>query len=407
MSLIARFLGRESRRATTNLSDPYLAEFLGYPGGLSGHVDTTRASGLSVAYACIRLIAENLSAVPLNLYRRTDDGGRERATDHPLHGVLHSSPIEGMTAFELREFLVVSILTTGNAYARIEWNGRGQVTALAPLDPRLVAVERTVSGRLRYRVTGRSGGVQVLTQDEVLHLRHRIGPDGMTGLSPIRVASGTFALSLTQQDQAGKQAQRAFRPEGVLSYPTPIAAASKATAVQQIADRADAVNTAGGVMVLDGGATWTAMSLSAKDAQFIEGMKLSDLAVARIFGVPPTASGITDHATYSNVDGESRALVMRCLAPMARRIEQAMNIALLPELSRRSLFVEHDLAGLLRGDLKARYEAYRVGRDAGFLSANEIRAWENMPKIDGGDEFLSPLNMAPAGSREPEPKAAD
>ncbi|MGR3486241.1 MAG: phage portal protein [Paracoccaceae bacterium] len=85
--------------------------------------------------------------------------------------------------------------------------------------------------------------------------------------------------------------------------------------------------------------------------------------------------------------------MQRCLAPMARRVEQAMNAALLTAGARRTLFVEHDLAGLLRGDLTARFEAYRVGREAGFLSPNEIRAWENLPSIKGGDDFVVPFNM--------------
>ncbi|WP_255731464.1 phage portal protein [Phaeobacter sp. B1627] len=115
--------------------------------------------------------------------------------------------------------------------------------------------------------------------------------------------------------------------------------------------------------------------------------------VARTFSVPPTVVGITDNATYSNVDGESRALVVRCLAPMARRVEQAMNVALLTAEGRKRYFVEHDLAGLMRGDMKARYEAYRIGREWGWLSPNDIRAWENLKGIEGGEEYLSPLNM--------------
>lgn len=125
---------------------------------------------------------------------------------------------------------------------------------------------------------------------------------------------------------------------------------------------------------------------------------MSDLAIARIFGVPPTAIGIVEHATFSNVDGETRALVSRCLAPMARRIEQSLNAALLPPVARRTLFAEHDLAGLLRGDLATRYEAYATGRNNGFLSANEIRGWENLPMIEGGDTYLQPLNMDDANA---------
>lgn len=397
MSLWSRLMGREARAQTVALSDPYLAEFLSHRGGLAGHVDVARASGLSVAHTCI---AQNLAGVPLNLYRRTGGGGREKVADHPLHGVLHDAPADGLTAFEAREFLTASLLMRGNGFARIDWNGRGQATGLHPLDPGAVTVERLASGRLRYRVTDPRGGVAMLTQDEMLRLRHRLGPDGATGLPPLQIARETFALALTQQEQAGRQASQSFRPEGVLSVPNPLGREAKGGALEALARKVEDASGTGGVLVLDGGADWKPLAFFSKDAEFLKSRKLSDLAVARVFSVPPTAIGITDNATYSDVDGESRALVMRCLAPMARRIEQAMNLALLPEAARRTLFVEHDLAGLLRGDLTARYGAYRVGREAGFVSANEIRQFENMPRIEGGDEYLAPLNMVPAGKRE-------
>jgi HK97 family phage portal protein len=128
--------------------------------------------------------------------------------------------------------------------------------------------------------------------------------------------------------------------------------------------------------------------------------------VARIFGVPPTAAGIPDNATYSNVTQESIALVARCLAPMARRLEQAMMADLLTEEGRRTYLVEHDLQGLLRGDQSARFTAYQIGRQGGWLSANEIRGWENLSPIDGGDEYLSPLNMTAVGGRPSEGASA-
>ena len=307
---------------------------------------------------------------------------------------------DGLTAFEAREAMAAALLTTGNAYARIEWNGRGQVTALRPLDPSAVTVERLQSGRLRYRLTRRDGGLEILTQDEILHLRYRLAPDGVMGLSPIQIARESFNLALTQQDQAGTQAGKNFRPEGVLSFPQSLGREGKEGALDAMSRKAEDTTARGGILVLDGGAEWKPLAFSSKDAEFLESRKLSDLAIARIFSVPPTAIGITDNATYSNVDGESRALVMRCLAPMAKRLEQSMNVALLPAGSRQSLFVEHDLAGLLRGDIKARYEAYRIGREWGWLSPNEIRKWENLREIEDGDEYLSPLNMSRLGERQ-------
>lgn len=393
MSLLSRILGRETRADTVALSDPYLAEYLGQKGRAGGYVDTTRASGIATAYACTSIIAGALASVPLNLYQRAENGGRDRATSHPLFAVLHDAPNDTQTAFEAREYLVASLLIHGNAFARVTWNGRGQVDGLYPLDPSTVTVERLTSGRLRYRVTGTPGGVRILLQDEVLHLRDRLSRDGVMGMSRIQAARETFNLALAQDDTASNQARKAFRPEGAMVFPNAIGSDQKQQVLDRLEAKIEAETATSRVLVLDGGAEWKPLSFSAKDAEFLENRKLANLDVCRVFNVPPTVAGILDHGTYSNVESESRALVVRCLAPMAKRIEQAMNAALLTAGARRSLFIEHDLAGLLRGDLLARYEAYRIGREMGFISANEIRGWENLSGIDGGDEYLTPLNM--------------
>lgn len=396
MGLMNRILGRETRAQNTARSnDPYLAEFFGQRGGMGGAVDMNRASGLAVAQSCIGVVSQSLASVPLNLYRRGEKGGRDRATEHPLYGVLHDMANDQMTAFEARELLIVSLLTTGNAYAALRSNGRGQITSLHPLDPASVAVDRLANGRLRYR-----SGTAVYLQEEILHLRYRLASNGVMGLSPIHMARDTFNLALEQQDQAGKQAKRAFRTEGVIAFPQMIGKEVKDRTFAALERKFEANSATSGVMVLDGGADFKATSMTAKDAEFLDSRKLTNMDIARIYNVPPTVVGITDNATYSNVDGESRALVVRCLSPMAKRVEQAMNAALLTATSRKSLFVEHDLAGLMRGDMKARYEAYRIGREWGWLSPDEIRGWENLPMIEGGGEYLSPLNMTPLGTRE-------
>ena len=399
MSWLSRILGREQRADTITSSDPYLAEWFGMNGTIGAYVDPQRASGLATAGACISLVSQSLASVPLNLYRRAANGGRERATDHPLYTVLHDAPNGVMTAFEAREMLIASLLVSGNAYATLEWNGRGQVIGLTPLDPGTVAVERLESGRLRYRVTNRAGGIRVYLQDEMLHLRYRLARDGVMGLPPIQLAREPFNLALPQRDRAAGWAAKGNRPSGALVFPTAIGGEKKEGALSALAAKINANTATSNVLVLDAGAEWKSFSMTAKDAEFLESRKLTNLDICRIWGVPPTVVGILDHGTYSNVEMESRALVVRCLAPMARRVEQAMNMALLPTGSRQTLFVEHDLAGLLRGDMKARYEGYRIGREWGWLSPNEIRGWENMPEIEGGNEYLSPLNMTTAAER--------
>lgn len=394
MTFVSRLFGWEKRAAVTT-ADPYLAEFFGQGGGVLSNADPIRASGTAVAHRCVMLISELLASVPLHVYRRGERGQRDRAADHPAYSVLHDMPNLLHTAFDLRQSLIAAILTQGNAYAEIERNGRGQVTGLHPLNPGTVTVERLRSGRLRYIVSG--APAKVLLQDEVLHIRYRLAPDGVMGQSPIQIGRDTFNLALSQHETAAKQAAKGFRPEGAVVFAQSINPNQKADVLDKLRQKIERNDSTSGVLVLDGGADWKPFAFSSKDAEFLESRKLTALDICRIYGVPPSAAGITDNATYSNIGEESRALVQRCLAPMARRIEQSMNMALLTEDGRKHFFIEHDLAGLLRGDMAARYEAYRIGRDGGWLSRNEIRRTENMPEIDGGDDYLTPLNMATSG----------
>lgn len=386
---------KSEKREQIATSDPFLGEFLG--ARWQGRADIEKASGHAVAHRCISVIAENLASVPLKVYRKTDNGGRDAASDHPLYAVLHDETAPGLTAFEAREWLLASALTYGNGYAKIARNGRGQVTALYPLVAGSVTVERLASGRLRYKVAQPDGGTDVLLQDEVLHIRYRTR-DGILGQSPIQIAAAAFGLALAQQDTAGSAAENSFRPAGALVFPDKLGGAGKEGIIEKFKARFVGSMKANEVMVLDGGAKFETFQFNSKDSEFLESRKLSNLDVCRVFGVPPSVAGITDDATYSNIGEESRALVVRCLAPWAKRVEQAMTNTLLSPDARKSLFIEHDLAGLLRGDLKSRYDAYRVGREGGWLNPNEIRRFENMSEIPGGDTFMEPLNMGRLGA---------
>lgn len=390
---------RESRsaaRESVGARDPYLAEFFGAGPG-TPTADNVLANS-SVAVRCVALRSELLASVGLHLFRRTGQGGRDRADDQPLYDVLHNLANPNLTAFEFREWLIRSLDLFGNAFARIERNTRGQVIALWPLLRTAVAVERLHNGRLRYRVSHGEGGVEVLLQEEVLHVR---GPtrDGVLGLSPIQVARGALGLHLAQSDTAESLVRNSLRPSGVLSFPERLTADQHGMIRQSLTARHVGQGQAGQVLIMDGGAKFERMTFTPEDAELLESRKLGNEDVARIFNVPPTAVGILDKGTYSNVEQEGRALVQNCLGPLAARLEAAMARCLLSEEGRRTLYVEHDLSGLFRGDVSARFEAYRIGREIGALSPNDIRRRENEPPITGGDLYHQPANWVPLGTQ--------
>jgi HK97 family phage portal protein len=395
MGLLARMFGTETRSAALP-SDPYWANWSAAR-GIGAPTADNILSNLAVATRCIALRSELLASVPLFLFRRTADGGRERADDNPLNGVLHDIPNDGQSAFEFRELLIRCLDLFGNAYARIERNARGQVNALWPLLPGDVQVDRLATGRLRYRLYNGTR-TEILLQEEVLHIR-AASRDGVMGLSPIAVARGSLALALAHQETASSLSQNALRPSGLLVYPQTLRQEQK----EFIRDQAHSIHggtqQAGRMMVIDAGAKYEALSFSPEDAQFLETRKLANEDIARIFGLPPTCVGLVDKATYSNTEQESRALVQNALGPLAGRIEAAMQRCLLTDVGRRTLYIEHDLNGLLRGDVKARFDAYRLAREIGVYSANDIRRKENEPPIGPpGDLYHQPVNWAELGT---------
>ncbi len=403
MGFWSRLFRSETRAVTpigVPVSNPLVESLFGLlPGGQNVTADSV-LSNLAVAHRCVALRSELLASMPLFLFRRTDKGGRDRADDNPLYGVLHDIMNPNLTAFEGREFLIRSLDLSGNAYARIDRNARGQVTALYPVAPMLVEVERLAGGRLRYTVHEPDGTRTVLLQEEMLHIR---GPprDGIMGLSPIAIARGALGLALAHKETAASLTSNSLRPSGILSFAHDLTIPQRDQVRHQLRERFEGSANAGRVLILDGDAKFEKMAFSPEDAEFLGQMKRGDEDVARIFGCPPTSVGITDKATYSNTEQEARALVQNALGPLAGRIEAAMGRCLLTEQGRRTLYVEHDLDGLLRGDVKARFEAYRIGREIGAFSSNDIRRRENEPPIPGGNTYHQPANWVPLGTVAP------
>jgi HK97 family phage portal protein len=395
MGLLARMFGTETRTAALP-SDPYWANFAAARGIGAPTADNV-LSNLAVAARCVALRSELLASVPLFLFRRTPDGGRERADDNPLNGVLHDISNDGQSAFEFRELLIRCLDLFGNSFARIERDARGQVTSLWPLLPGDVQVDRLATGRLRYRIYNGTR-TEMLLQEEVLHVRAATR-DGIMGVSPLTLARGALALALAHQETANSLSQNSLRPSGLLVYPQTLRQEQRESIRTEAASKYSGSQQAGRLMIIDAGAKYEPLSFTPEDAQFLESRRLSNEDVARVFGLPPTSVGLVDRATYSNVEQESRLLVQNSLGPLAGRIEAAMQRCLLTDVGRKSLYVEHDLNGLLRGDVKSRFDAYRLAREIGVYSANDIRRKENEPPIGpAGDLFHQPVNWAELGT---------
>jgi HK97 family phage portal protein len=153
------------------------------------------------------------------------------------------------------------------------------------------------------------------------------------------------------------------------------------------------------IAILELGMKLKEVSATNSDSQLIEVRKESAAEQARLWRVPPHKIGVLDKATFSNIEQQNIEYVTDCLAPLASMVEQALTTALLSETEQDEYEIEFNLDGLLRGDLLSRYRAYSIGRQWGWLSADDIREAENKPSLPNGQGkvYLTPLNMVPAG----------
>lgn len=336
-------------------------------------VTPSSAESLSAVQACVSAISETIGSLPLPLYRRTD-AGREKAQDHPLYRVLHDQPNERQSALEFREQMQAAVLLRGNAYARIVRGSDGQVRQLWPIHPDRVRVLDLDNGRLGYEISS-ANGTERLTQDEIFHLRHR-SDDGVVGTSPITRSAATVELALAERDHGVTTFQNGSKLLGVLKFPGKLNPDQKATLKATWANY-----KAGGTPILEQGLDFSTVSMTLEDAEWIAARKLSVVEVARLFRVPPPMIGDLEAANYSNVVELSRFFITNTLRRHLIEWEQAISRQLLTEAGRRIYFAEHAVEGLLRGDSLNRAEFYSKGLADGWLTTDEVRVLENLPKL--------------------------
>ncbi|WP_172794204.1 phage portal protein [Lactobacillus acetotolerans] len=370
---------------------------------IAGQSVTERTAMQNTAvYACVRVLAEGLAELPLHLYQYTNDGGKQRAIKHPLYFLLHDAPNPEMTSFIFRETLMNHLLLWGNAYAQIIRNGQGQITGLYPLMPDRMDVNRAANGELYYTYTRNYDDYQaknkskqvILLSDEVLHIAG-LGFDGLIGYSPIAMAKNAIGLSMAAERYGSTFFKNDATPGGVLEHPNVVKDPERLRKSWQ-AQFSGSNNHS--IAVLEEGMTFHQLSIPPDQAQFLDTRKFQLDEIARIFRVPPHMVGDLDRSTFSNIEQQSLEFVKYTLNPWCVRWEQAMNQQLLSTDDQQKYFIKFNVDGLLRGDYESRMNGYAIGRQNGWLSANDIRELEDLNRIpasEGGDQYLVNGNMLP------------
>lgn len=343
-------------------------------------------------YACVRIIAETVASLPLHVYEYTDSG-KEKVYTHPLYRLLHDIPNPEMNSFVMREVMMSHLLLWGNSYSQIIRNGKGEVLALYPLLPEKMTVERGADNRIYYKYFSDKDGMIVFRKEEILHIVG-LGFDGLIGYSPIAMAKNAIGLSIAAEEYGSSFFSNSGTPSGVLEHPGVLKEPEKVR---------DAWNAAYGgstnahkVAVLEEGMKFNPISINPQEAQFLETRKFQVNEICRIFRVPPHMIADLERSSFNNIEQQSLDFVTNTIRPWLVRIEQTIFQQLFSESEQEKLFVKFNVDGLLRGDFQSRMNGYAVGRQNGWLSANDIRELEDLNKIpteEGGDRYLCNGNM--------------
>lgn len=352
------------------------------------------AMTMSAVYSCVRVLSETLAGLPLHLYKKEEANAKEKAKEHPLYFLLHDEPNEEMTSFIFRETLMTHLLLWGNAYAQIIRNGKGEVVGLYPLMPNKMTVLRGEDGELFYTYKHKSEDI-CLRKDDVLHIPG-LGFDGLIGYSPIAMAKNAIGMAMACEDYGAAFFQNGAQPGGVLEHPGIIKDPERVRASWNAAFQGP--RNANKVAVLEEGMKYQPISISPGEAQFLETRKFQLNEIARIFRIPPHMIGDLERSSFSNIEQQSLEFVKYTLDPWVLRWEGSLERALLTLDEKRDYFIKFNVDGLLRGDYQSRMNGYAIGRQNGWMSANDIRELENLDRIakeEGGDTYLVNGNMLP------------
>jgi len=365
-------------------------------------IDADFAMRCSAVYSCVRILSETLAGLPLIVYQRLPDGSRERATNHPIYDLLRSTPNKELTAFEWFEMQMGHLCLRGNAYNEIKPGPRGGVDQLTAIHPDNVTPKR-ISGEIVYEVRDDGGRTRQLNSAEIMHNRG-LSFDGILGLSPIDHHRESIGMNLAAMEYGARFFQNDATPRGVLETEKTF---KNDIDRQKFKERMQASQTGANrhkMMLLENGFKYHDIGMSHEDAQFLELRQYGVTDIARIYRVPPHMIADLTKSAFSNIEHQSLDFVIHTMRPWFVRWEQSITRSLI--VNPRRFYVEFLVDALLRGDTKARYEAYKSGIEAGHLTRNEARKMENRNPLPGLDEPIQPLNMGTAGQQQKDRNAS-
>lgn len=399
MSLLSTAWRGAERRALSVVPQDLWRSVIGFMSATGITVTPKTALQSAVVWSCVRVLAESVAGLPLHVFRRRDERGKDKAFDYFLYPLLHTAPNEEMTSFEFRETQMGHLTLWGNAYSEIVYNNAGVAAELWPLRPDRMEIRR-INGELSYVYQlpeSVGGGPKVFDRARIMHLRG-LGFDGLTGYSVIRYHREAIGLDMATREFGGRFFGNDARPGMVLKHPGVLSDQAHSKLMRSWESRHQGLDKSHRTAILEEGMDLQEIGMPLEDAQFLETRKYERTEIAGLFRVPPHMVADLERATFSNIEHQDLAFVKHSLRSWLVRWEQRMDLDLIPPEDRGRYFTKHNVDGLLRGDSTARGQYFRERFNVGSLTPNDIRELEDENPIEGGDEAFIQLNMIPLSS---------
>lgn len=406
--MIRRWLNVPEKREVLELNkdDSRLLEILGIETG-QVNVRGKNALKTETVFACIKILSESVSKLPLKIYQE-DDNGIQKATKHNLKSLLKLRPNPLMSASDFWKCIEAQ-RSFGNAYAYIESDPKtGRIKSLWPIDRSKVTIwidniyllpgdGKWVDGqtRLWYEVDV-GGEKRKLMPDEVLHFKGSVTLNGIAGINPIEYLRSTIENAASAGRFINNFYKQGLQVKGIVQYVGDLNEDAKRTFREKFESMSSGLNNSHRIALMPIGYQFTPMSLSMADAQFLENTELTIRQIATAFGIKMHQINELTRATYNNVEQQQIQFYSDTLQPILTAYEQELTFKLFTQREiDAGYYAKFNVDSILRGDLKTRYEAYRTAIQGGFLTPNEARAREEMSPVDGGDRLYANGNYIP------------
>jgi HK97 family phage portal protein len=361
-------------------------------------VTPARAMRASAVLACLRILSEDLSALPLKVYKRLPGDDYTEAVDHPLYRLLDCAPNDIMTSMELREHLILDMCTSGNFYVlKNEDPITNELSSLWPLQAMYVSRQwrETI-----WNFTDPLTGVTGTFTPETVWRGTILSGNGLDGQAITMLAREAIGLLLAAEEQAARLFAHGVQSDLTLETAEALDDEARGQLKKSFMERYAGSRNSWLPLLLENGVKAERIGLTAQESQYLEAREFQVSDVARVFRMPEVLLGgggkNSKGSTFASAEQFFMSYVKHTLMPWAVRIEQTCNRDLLTSKEQKKYFIKHDFTALLRGDTAARYAAYSTGIASGFLSPADARKGEHLPTVAGLDYFTRPLNTAQA-----------